>query len=520
MQNNYPTYISISASVIFSLLIGVMIILSPTYADDFWYLSDTTGTPGSWEYFTTTLHSTLVRATCDTSRLCNIAVSIFLGLTPKWVYALLTSAWTFFILRAPLRLLDIKPLSPLEMLWTLVIIIIFPWFDYMFTIVFSINYVWTIGFGLLWLLLFCNTPRQNLSKGYYTMLLVVGWITGWWHEGFSVPFAFGLFVYYLISRKRPNRQQLWLLIGLVVGILSLLSLPAIWNMVDDRKSTLVKPILIETLINIFAFDCNFYIFLLLTAISLIKSKMRKSFLGDSNFCYLVIAFIAGTLPAIYIYLKYYNGQRTGAFIQVSSALMMLVWFLKFVPKLASNKSWGAKVFATLTILFCFANLASSCLIQPRLTREFNEVEALAKTAKSFRNKKGKNVLEIYYDKTYNKYGIDLLKPSYSALNSTFGLNRIMLIPTELADFDVNNPEVKHVSDSMMIYRNRIISTTPDIEGRVLLEINTDKENQVVTRGHAMIFHDKFGNKLYYIEIRSLKFDENTKVSSAKLLSVG
>lgn len=523
-MNRYKIYISYSASIIFTVLIGVMYLLTPTYADDTWYLAETTGIPGSWEYFTTTLESSLSHATYDTGRLCNIVSAIFLGLTPRWVYALLTSLWVFFILRAPLRLLHIEPLSPLDMLWNIAILFLFPWFDCMFTIIFSINYVWTIGWGLLWLLLFCKSSDKSDSTGYYVLLLLLGWITGWWHEGFSVPFAFGLFIYFVISRRLPNRRQWWLVAGMCLGILSLIAMPATWHMIGIRKFHLLKPTLWESLANIFAFDCGFYILLLLIAISLLNSKMRKSFLADKNFSRLIIACFAGLLPAVAIYLRFYNGQRTGAFIQVACSLIGLVWFIKFTPGLAYFRSRGAKIFATITILLCTFSLSYACFMQHRLLREINDVKELAQEAEPRYNEKGKLIKEVFYDKTGMIVGFDMLKPNYVALNTKYGLSsmfpntNIELMPASLADFDARKPGVKHINDSLMIYKNRIISPLPDLKERVLMTITTDKGDEILTRGYAMIFHDSKGRKLYYLDTHSQRLDNSLNVVSASIIS--
>lgn len=90
---------------------------------------------------------------------------------------------------------------------------------------FRFNYIWG-GVVALWAVVLFNEPR---GRRQWSMLLW-GLVVGWWHEGFAVPLLCGMCAVVLMDwRCRASRMpRLWLMAGLALGVVILMSAPGPW----------------------------------------------------------------------------------------------------------------------------------------------------------------------------------------------------------------------------------------------------------------------------------------------------
>lgn len=103
-------------------------------------------------------------------------------------------------------------------LWSVVLATILmwvahPWYNFMQSLDFQANYVWTsvMVSGLLLLL-----PRVGtLNKFTYVIVLLLGAATGAMHEGFTIPLL--AYLFFDILRRKDSRKRYWWLFGFIVA---------------------------------------------------------------------------------------------------------------------------------------------------------------------------------------------------------------------------------------------------------------------------------------------------------------
>lgn len=501
------------ASGILSGLFGVMFFLTPTYVDDIWYLENSIGEPGSLDYFLSTLRNCYDHWQYDTGRLGNMVAAPFLSLFPKWVYAILTTFAVWIMYMGGPVLTNSKFDSYATSFWVMSTTFVFPWFDFMFGIIFSINYVWTAALLLLFLYWF-KTPKNRTDNSICSNLCLcfLSFILGWWHEGLSVPLIISIFSYFIIRKQIPDKNQLFMISGLALGIIMILCMPAFWNSTHVRQSILFKPVLWETILG-FTFICLFYLYILIFICLLFKHSFRLTLMRDNkkNLA-LCIAFITFGLIGSVIYLKYYVGPRVGCFVQFISAIaIMHMCHINMTPNVL-NKLYIKRTVIVLSFLLAFINMTASVIIQNKLTKEFNDAISLIENTPD-----GNSF--IFYNHTPRKLSIDLFKPSYKALNTPYGLNYglkgVSIIPEALSAVHTSNPSMRICSDSTLYLFDNYLLTKEikDNQSTVLLSLENGKKTK--SRTFHYEFKDKTGSKWFYIKTVSQTFDPSLKILDAE-----
>ena len=285
----------------------------------------------------------------------------FLSLLPKYVYSFLTSIAIWIIYLSGPYFAKTRYISLGAAFWILVVTFVFPWFDFMLTIIYSINYVWALALAFVFLYFFIKYRSSRASIEKCLLLFVFSYVIGWWHEGLSVPLLASILVYFFIERKFPDRTNAFMITGLACGILTIMCLPAFRCSVNHRYSVLFKPVLWETILG-FCFVALFFIYMVMLGTSLIIKNKRKQFITDG-----ILTFgITGTV----VYLKYYSGPRVGTFIQMFSAMGIIL--------LCNHKDSGYSIFQHIlrfssvitAFIFSLTSLYSSIPIQRKLTKEY------------------------------------------------------------------------------------------------------------------------------------------------------
>ena len=299
----------IFAAVILSVLFGWMFGITPLCADDLWYQTNVTGEPGTWERLVSSVKICAHHWTFDTGRLANMATAPFLNYLPRWVFAILSAGAVFIVFIRGISLAKVPWISGRSALWLLAVCFVFPWFDFLFTVVYAANYVWGISLGLLYLYFYIDRNRGRCPS---VLLLLFSVLTGWWHEGLSVPLICFIAAYMLSGRSKPTSKEIVMGVGLLSGIMIIMLMPAFRASVEGRcQFNWIKSVWYETLINVVVFNIIFYFYLFTFVSGLCIRRIRDRIRSNpENFAFLTGALVFGTVSTA-IYLIYYNGPRTG-----------------------------------------------------------------------------------------------------------------------------------------------------------------------------------------------------------------
>lgn len=486
---------------------GIIFQLTPLYADDLWYLQDSTGLPGSAEYFFTTLNTCINHLSFDVGRLSNIWSAPFLALFPRIVFSMLSALWVFVVIILGQKIIGFTPIGLRSAAWIFSIVAIFPWVDHMFSVIYALNYLWAIGFGISWIYFLTKAPRSVLK---IVALFVLSVITGWWHEGMSAPLICGALTYFCINwirqKRMPARCQTVMLIGLAVGLLINFSMPAFWQMTESRQSNIVKSVWWETLMNVFAFDFAYYIFIGVAIFILAIKGLRRRLLSHPNAMALTCAIaVYGTLCTI-LYILFYNGPRTGAFAQMA-CIGGLLWISEVfrirIPR------WGEIAAFILILIFSCASLISAIVIQKKLSKEYEDVTNLYRISKG----------DVFYDQTPIKIGIDMLKPSYMALNTEYGLRGINLLPKRLEGFSPLSADTKISRDGkFMIYHNCIVCEDRSLEDRIDVNIIDETGEIIKSRTRSRRFKGADGKSYVFLLPHAQTIGGNLQIADVTLES--
>ncbi len=474
-RQNLPKFIYVGIIIILSVLGGIMYYVTTECCEDLWYQCKSVGVHGTWEYFVSTLNNCIDHWKWDTGRLCNTVSAPFLALFPHYIYSSITGFLIVVIFIIGIKIADLKWISISSAAWIGIVSFIIPWHDFMFTVVYSINYVWGCALGLLLLYIFFKDQSGfRISFIAKCGLLLFSYIVGWWHEGLSAPLLIGLIVFLLVEKNKPSTCRLLVLIGLFAGLVTIISMPAFWIMTDDRQSNIIKSVLWETLVHLLVYNCLFYIYTLLLIIRISRIKLyRKSSINVTTKAFHSCIFIFGLISCI-LYLKYYNGPRTGMFSQLLCGLGIL-------NILKDRHIRNQRIWSYISVLFVFSlasvSLIKSIIIQEKLSKEIDEVNELAKLSEI---KSGRKI--VFYDQTPISFGIDFLKPSYQILNTKYGLQGVELFPRCLRDFSLRKKDFQKCTDRrLLIYKNKIMYIGAVPEERIDILLISDSGERIVSR---------------------------------------
>ncbi len=197
----------------------------------------------------------------DNARLAN-TVYIFILLLPHVVPAIIST-----IAFAAAYWLSLELASANSLLWfstvTLMTCVFLPWHDNMFVVMYSMNYVWTAPLMLACVYIFISKDNFNKWAG-----LGLGIFTGLSHEGFAVPIIFSMVVMLVFKLIPANKHRLFLLAGLVIGLLWLCISPSIPIRLDEFLNSSERLSVIKT-------EWAFYLYLIVWTVCFCSRKWRK-----------------------------------------------------------------------------------------------------------------------------------------------------------------------------------------------------------------------------------------------------
>jgi hypothetical protein len=374
IRNNNPNYFLFACSL-FIILYGVIYLVAPPYfIDDFWYLRGSYGVESRWEATKIVWQNCLNHWHYDTGRLANLISAPFLALFPKWLFTLCFCFMLGLLIYNALKLTKVKMGSAESWIILFAICFLMPWNDSMVSIIYALNYVWSIALmGSVFYLIVKNEEHNiKYSKLKLCALTVFSFLAAWMHEGITVPFICALVAYYAILKRLPNRANRVLICGVLLGALAIICSEA-FQIGSGRYNNILDTSFLMRLLVLYV---NIALVLPVALIAVLcTKKLRNKVFADRNNAALIAALSIYSLAGVVIFLKYYHGPRV-AFICEYYTVLAFVALSKYIN---FNKLKFAKLksaFALFTTLAIAINMGYTIYKQVLFTRDYNEVTKL------------------------------------------------------------------------------------------------------------------------------------------------
>lgn len=443
-----------AAMAVVAVLFGILAWVYPFAIDDIWFFPEGTE-PGTWDCFVQTLSGATEHWFNDNGRFSNIAQAPFLSLFPRWVFAATVGFCIFAIMVLGLRLMRAGALSLQGAIWVMVIGFVLPWFELMFTICYSTNYIFESALALFVTAVFLDRLRHRVPLW---LAVVAAFFCGWWHEGLAVPLIGGLAVWLLVAgRNEWTRRRLIILGALVAGFIVILCMPAFWAMIGEIRPRFMwhKTVWTETVLYIGVLNCMFYIFVAVLFAVLCVRRWRRRLFSDRQRLAAVLFLAAFGFLAFLIYFVYYNGARTAFFSQIYCSIGLLALVPVIWPRIAGLKFRG--VFTWLALAATATSLVFAIKVQTRLSDEFYTAQREFSAAQA----RGEDF--IFLDFTPVTVGPDALKASYILISFHTDQCGMTIIPEDYADFGGEaDAATRRCSDPRVVMWNGQLATDCDL----------------------------------------------------------
>lgn len=468
---------------IVTILYIVIFALTPMIFDDYTYTLGTASITSTlekasaiWEICKSHWHH-------DTGRLCNLLSPIFLGLLPKLVFSVISGIFIWMSVRLMCCLADVRRGSTGS--WIIVLLVTFtlPWFDYMFSVIFAINYVWPSALTLLivyWLLNW-DTIKRELSAGQLTGMCITALLSGWMHEGFSIPVIAGMLTLWVVQKHCPDKREIILFAFYLVGTLLIIISPALWTRTANSESLFSRMSLMEQILHGVGFNIMFFIFFTFLIICSLKRRFRDILNENKKLKSLTIFVTASSLVASIIFYLFYTGPRMGWYAtQFCSIGIVALGHNLFPPMKRTSGYIVDSLIATLII----TNLTTAVIEQKNLYDENKEIVNLF-----LQSPNG----EVYYDNIPTHVSMSFLKSSMRNFNEYMPMAlfseywrenedvMLSLLPSKLHNFTADRVSVCG-SDSTLYLKDGLLlsrDSVPDNYSKIL--INTPEMGWVESR---------------------------------------
>ena len=278
IKGNSSRLFSVGVIAFVTIAHVVIYLIMPYTCDDYWYMTPLR------DYFmgidpsfpaTELWNNWVEHYQTDNIRFSNIVFSLFL-LLPKIIPSIISGLFVGAMLILSAKISGINSRNPLMvLLLTLMISFMLPWYEQMFSLCFSFNYIWASALALYIAHVFFIKKR---STGVVTSLLL-GVILGAWHEGFSLPLLGGFVVYLLSNSSHVNRSRIAIILGLVLGLLWLISAPGLQINVEHKTKSIEIVLILKKIV---LYHIPYLILIFSTIVALIKRSTR-CFVKDSMF---------------------------------------------------------------------------------------------------------------------------------------------------------------------------------------------------------------------------------------------
>lgn len=346
-----------------------MFVFFPLYSDDFMYMEpmldyiDHGESPwqGLWENWSSHYY-------LDNFRLSNIVFTLFL-LLPKWIGCTLSGIGIFLTLRIMLRIAcgNENTISIWTAIWMCMLFTFgLPWFDQIVIMCFQFNYVWPGFLALLCLSIFIGNTRCNPW-----LVFILGFITGWWHEGFSVPEIAGFVILMLIWHKCfVTRTNIILFIGIIAGLSVLVLAPSFIYRINQSQASDLTNNFFPTLLYSLRYYIPGIIFVILGILMLFSKQTRHLILSP------LCAFIMICLMINYaIHIRTFFAARIGWWANICSILGIVYLTYNYIKinKLSITKIKIFKVVSVIGAVFMTAHLVFADVMTVKMKKDMDSI---------------------------------------------------------------------------------------------------------------------------------------------------
>lgn len=334
-------WFNLTMLAIFTILLGIFLSVMPKCTDDYWFMSELSGWYHSqdipdasdggnifkagipWDdiIYTIQLHWIY-----DNSRLSNMLVMPAL-LLPKWLGSLFVLICWLWAVKLSFKLANIQLSSPLISVGVVMWLLFIPWYNQMGSLVFQFNYILPTAVSLT-LITFLkinkepapDTGNSIIKKKKLLQILgggVLGLISGWFHEGFSLPILIGILTLMAIDKGYRNPKYYSAVIGLIIGLLIIFLAKGLLVRLGVFKE--ISHSFLQSIPYLIVQNIPYYIFLILIFIVNAKGNLIK-FLRTHKL--VLFGVISGFIPMV-ITLRTFNEGRVTWWTQVISIICIL-----------------------------------------------------------------------------------------------------------------------------------------------------------------------------------------------------
>lgn len=444
-DSGYDIFI-IAAAALFGALCYVM----PRYLDDLMFSMDTYGMPYGLERLSVCWEIVCRHTGFDCVRVANFAAGTVLGVIPPWLFAISAAGIIYMSLRL-LPEVCCPDRSGTAWSWVAVAcaVLLLPWYDNIFAVSYFMNYAGSTAmiFFMLWCL------RRAISGHALPLWISVPacFLSGWCHEGFSMPLAVGLVAAVAIDRRIVTRQSLAVGLSFAAGTIFPLLFPAIWHRSGTMECRSLPPSWI-------AAGCGLaFAGIAATTVVMLTPRLRRRV--DRRQWAFIVMFALSAAVSFGIALHFTPGPRSMWIPQ----LMGIATLLSLLPSLRlSSKQWMRITAKAVSALLVLTNLSAALYCEFRFRREFDDISSEVAA----------NGTELFY------HDRETLSPSEEWLvlgkvsRECFGsgepmadlaryyshgkLRMISIVPTELRDFDPSEATRTDSSGLCLTYRGHHI----------------------------------------------------------------
>ena len=405
LDNHHGSLYWIVGVTILCILYGCIYWFTPWVGDDFWFSLGTNGISTGWIKFVKSLHILEDRLLSDPLRLANLLGPFFLALWPKLVFNILSSFFILAILVEMNYLGCMRAGGIRSWLSVALFTVCLPWYDYFFTIMFSLNYVWTMAICLAAMLLLFYADK--VSCGWHMYIgMAICFSAGWMHEGFGMPLAAGAVALGWLRWRQNRLSKSYTLytVALCIGAMMILFSPALWHRIDMDWKPGEYP-LSELVLQM---GPGFAMTILMLAVLLpvvCDNKRRERMFATCGCDRFLLLGVFLTFSCVVV-LKFFNGPRTACGV-ILADIILLMLALKGYSIKAKRMKMFAPVLKFIIFILLFCHLGYAALAQSKFLQENNEIVSLYQSSSNG---------TIYFNMTYPKFDASLFKTTVRQFN--------------------------------------------------------------------------------------------------------
>ncbi len=357
-----------------SLVCGLMVYLTPWQMDDLAYsiqyraeiMSGSFSFSRLWDFIV--WHWQYVNG-----RIGDKTLLFWLAMAPKWLLSLAATVacYSIYSFAGKIVFNSLSRHVAGHIMLIAAITFFLPWGTYMFITNMFVNYVMGLAFVMPSLYIFVRGDDRDASLAKCLMAGVLGFLSGAWHEVYSVAILPGMVVFCLLMSKGGRIQlQYAVMAGTAVGLLFILITPGFWMRIYNTQAMSCRPItgdpealkniMIGLGLNALFIPC----FIISISLKSWRRKLDKTAFALSLMCVIML------VVTVAIYFQAARWTRTFFYFD---GVAIVAGAMLLRPVCCRFRGWGVRAIVALTIMLIAAHSALILALQYRLKREHDEI---------------------------------------------------------------------------------------------------------------------------------------------------